>query len=115
MELIIILAVIAIAGIVGSGVTVFMLLRAKADGKRIDNAKEEARVPADGGQAGAGQSWQAAASPEGPQGSRQPPLPDGVHRLRRLPDESGGGGPQGQRAGVPRVAAGSQGPGGGGG
>jgi ribonuclease Y len=44
MELIIILAVIAVAGIVGSGVTVFMLLRAKADGKRIDNAKEEARV-----------------------------------------------------------------------
>ena len=44
MELIIILAVLVVAGIVGSGVTLWMLLRAKADGKRSDNARDEGRV-----------------------------------------------------------------------
>ena len=44
MELIIILAVVAVAGIIGSGTALWMLFRAKADGKRIDNAREEARV-----------------------------------------------------------------------
>ena len=42
-ELVIFLAVLAAAGIAASGAAFWLLLRAKADGKRIENAREEAK------------------------------------------------------------------------
>ena len=43
IEIIIILAVLAVAGIGGSGVVAWLLLRAKADGKRVESASQEAK------------------------------------------------------------------------
>jgi len=43
MELTIVLAVLAVAGLSGAGISVWMLFRAKADGKIIENARDEAR------------------------------------------------------------------------
>jgi ribonucrease Y len=43
VELVIFLAVLAAAGISGSGVAIWMLLRSKANGKRIDSAREEVK------------------------------------------------------------------------
>ena len=42
MELVIFLAVLAVLGIVGTGATVWLLYRSRVDGKRVENAKEEA-------------------------------------------------------------------------
>ena len=42
MELIIFLAVLAAAGMTGTGVTMWLFLRSKTDGKRVKNAKEQA-------------------------------------------------------------------------
>ena len=42
MELIIFLAVLAAAGMAGTGVTMWLFLRSKTDGKRVKNAKEQA-------------------------------------------------------------------------
>ena len=42
--LVIILSVLAAAGIAGSGVAVWLILRSKIDGKRVANAKAEAKV-----------------------------------------------------------------------
>lgn len=42
--LVIILSVLAAAGIGGSGVAVWLILRAKSDGKRVANAREEAKL-----------------------------------------------------------------------
>jgi ribonuclease Y len=44
LGLVIILSVLAAAGIGGSGVAVWLILRAKIDGKRVANANEEAKV-----------------------------------------------------------------------
>ena len=43
MEITIVLAVLAVAGLSGAGISVWMLFRAKADGKIIENARDEAR------------------------------------------------------------------------
>ncbi|MFQ6027435.1 MAG: ribonuclease Y [Dehalococcoidia bacterium] len=43
MEVIIFLSVLAAAGIIGMGVMVWLYLRSKTDGKRVNNAREEAR------------------------------------------------------------------------
>lgn len=42
MEIIIFLAVLAAAGILGTGVALWLLYRSRADGKRVENAREEA-------------------------------------------------------------------------
>lgn len=42
MELVIFLAVLAVLGIVGTGATIWFLYRSRVDGKRVENAKEEA-------------------------------------------------------------------------
>ncbi len=42
MEIVIFLAVLAAAGILGTGVTFWLLYRSRADGKRVKNAREEA-------------------------------------------------------------------------
>ena len=43
MDSTIILAVLATAGMTGMGVTLWLFLRSKIDGKRVDNAKEQAK------------------------------------------------------------------------
>ncbi len=42
MEIVIFLAVLAAAGILGTGVAFWLLYRSRADGKRVENAREEA-------------------------------------------------------------------------
>ena len=41
--LVIFLAVLAAAGITGSGVAAWLLFRSRIDGKRVESAREEAR------------------------------------------------------------------------
>jgi ribonuclease Y len=43
VELIIFLAVLAVAGIAGTGATLWLYLRSQSDGKRVENAREEAK------------------------------------------------------------------------
>ena len=42
MEVIVFLAVLATAGILGAGVAAWLLYRSRIDGKRVENAREEA-------------------------------------------------------------------------